>query len=235
MKRIVIFLILFLIAGSLTALGYAFYQLGSHEKNQNNEQATNGDTDAMRTASEKDLSWMKEIIGISDDDAPKEKEVTTEEETQETTTTSTMQLQETSASSTSDLNPTEVPEEDRNEQPKTHEISIEDMGKMDALESTVYDYASRSLSLNAEVRQRTVLLTWTQTASTDFVEYQILRSEQDENPYLPKTTSIKTISDVTQTFYTDSRAKEDTTYYYRICMTRSDTVPACGNVLKIRF
>jgi hypothetical protein len=247
MKRVMIFLILFLIAGSVTALGYSLYQVGIvGDKNATSHQTVSDqNSNADPQDENKDLSWMKEIIGISEDENINTT-TSTIEDTPATSTfiggdmvTSTALLTDLSTSSTSDspddlATSTRKEPNDINLEERT-EPSVQDLGKMDALESTIYDYASKSLALSADIRKGTVSLTWTQTSSESFVDYQIVRSTTDQNPYLPKTSSVKTISNASQTSYTDARVQSDTVYYYRICMTRANAVPACGNVLQIHL
>lgn len=225
MKRFFTFIVLFLIAGSITALGYSLYQLGvigekSPQAQKNTATSTIQET---QNANAKDLSWMKEIKGLSDEDEIKE-------------TTST--ISEPSAPSTKDIIESSTStisfasSSDTNTDTDT-DPTIQDLGKSDALTSTAYDYAFKQLILSAELRHGTVFLTWTPATTETFLSYKVIRSTTDNNPHLPGSTSVKTMTDVTQTAYTDSNIQSGKTYYYRICMTKQGKPSACGNILKV--
>lgn len=228
MKRILVFFILFLIAGSITALGYSLYQIGMIGEKSNSDQtiASVSTSSTQVNANEKDLSWMKEIKGISEDDA-KTQQVTS------TTKEDEMKLQATSTESISGSNATTQQTPDATS--TDTEQSIQDLGKSDALTSTEYDYAFKDLALSVELRHGNVFLSWTPATKETFINYKIIRSTTDENPYFSKTTAIKTQSDVTETAYTDSKIEDGKTYYYRICMTKQGKPPACGNIVKVNL
>lgn len=232
MKRFLILIALFLIAGSITAVGYALFQIGMIGKTENQAVAQNvaTSTNEGSAASKKDLSWMQEIKGLSESTStPSEKE---------TLATSTEDgLNAASTSSTSDTNDSSSSTKDGTNASQTsnHDPVITDLGKSDALTSTVYDYAFKALVLSADIRHGTVFLTWTPATNDSFISYKVLRSTTDENPYYSKNSAVKTIPDVTETAYTDAKVTEGKTYYYRICMTKKDKPPACGNIIQIQF
>lgn len=173
---------------------------------------------------------MQEIKGLSDDQTTSTKSdraTSTNDLTDMTLVTSTI-AQATSSSVNDDAD--KEPADDSSGDPV-----ITDLGKSDALTSTVYDYAFKSLVLSAEMRHGTVFLTWTPATNESFTAYKVIRSTKDENPFYPKTGALKTIKDVAETAYTDSRVNQGETYYYRICMTKKDKPSACGNILKIAF
>lgn len=231
MKRFLTFIVLFLIAGSITALGYSLYQIGviGEKTAQTTDVSATSTAEIAKNDKEKDLSWMKEIKGISEDDAT-EKTTSTKPEP---STTSTEDIIESSTSTLSVASSSDAgTDTDTN---TDTDPSIQDLGKADALTSTIYDYAFKQLVLSAELRHGTVFLTWTPATSETFLNYKVIRSTTDENPHLPNTPSVKTLSDVTQTAYTDSKIQSNSTYYYRICMTKQGKPPACGNILKVRL
>lgn len=200
--------------------------LGEKSNTPKNNNSNTAPTSTQQERDDKDLSWMKEIKGISEDDAKEQR------------TTSTAQADETVSKSTI----TELMDESNvttqqitNATSTDAEPSVQDLGKGDALTSTVYDYAFKDLSLSVELRHGTVFLTWTPSTKETFISYKIIRSTTDENPYFSKTSAIKTQSDVTETAYTDSNVQTGKTYYYRICMTKQGKPPACGNIIKVNL
>lgn len=241
MKRVLTFFVLFLIAGSVTALGYSLYQSGLlGEPVGQTMAATTSTKEEPVQEPDKDLSWLKEIKGLSDDDAVEENSKLTtstqpapEPAMAEVTSTSEGFGELTRATSTRSKNDPGQTNSEVKENESDESTVIEDLGKSDALTSTVYDYAFKALALNVEIRRGAVFLTWTPSTSETFLKYHVVRSANDSNPYLPKSSSLRSFSDVTQTAYTDTTAKSGKTYYYRICMTKDGKPPACGNIVKV--
>lgn len=237
MRKILTLFILFLIAGSITALGYSLYQAGiigtkAASLSQNAQpQATTSTSETQQN--KKDLSWMQQIKGISENDqANNDPASSTNPDDQTTTTTSYLVATSTAPTDTTNdisTSSTTSTDSESGQQAQT----IHDLGKGDALTSTVYDYAFSSLVLTAEIRHGTVFLTWTPATSNTFTSYKVIRSTTDENPYLPKTTALKTLTDVTQTAYTDAKVFSGSSYYYRVCMTKQGKPPACGNTVEV--
>lgn len=239
MKRILTFLTLFLIAGSMTAFGYALFRIGMIGDRDVAASATS----TAKTADEpkqsgsdreKNLSWMQEIKGLSNDD------VSSSTKKDDTATSTLSTNRDASATSTSAQTPDSTDSENEDAQTQepsanTEDPTITDLGKSDALTSSSYDYAFKALVLSAEIRHGTVFLTWTPATNESFTAYKIIRSAKDENPFYPKTGALKTIKEVAETAYTDSRVNQGDTYYYRICMTKKDKPSACGNIIKVTF
>lgn len=238
MKRLLTFLILFLIAGSMTAFGYALFRIGmignQDQSISTSSTAKGGEAQNQNNAAErtKDLSWMQEIKGLSDDASTSTKKDDTP------SSTSTVKEIEKATSTTAER-ATSTSETIDEPEPKPSVVAddptITDLGKSDALTSTAYDYAFKALILSAEIRHGTVFLTWSPATNESFSAYKVIRSTKDMNPFYPKTGALKTIKDVAETAYTDSRVSQGETYYYRICMTKKDKPSACGNILKISF
>jgi hypothetical protein len=237
MKNFLTLVVLFLIAGSMTALGYSFYRAGLIGVGPQASTAASSATSTFsetENPSEKDLSWMQQIRGVSEENEKNQVASSTEEERTSSTSAVEERAEGTLATSSTETGDTSSTTSDEN--PKEEDMraqSITDLGKSDALSSTAYDYAFKSLVLSAELRHGTVFLTWTPATSETFIAYQVVRSTTDENPYSPKTSFIKTTSDVTQTAYTDAAVYAGKTYYYRVCMTKKGKHPACGNILRV--
>lgn len=216
-------LIILLIIGIIIAMGYVIYK--------NNLFGLGGSSNGPNTAGddrERNLDWLDDIRGYSDEDEAMEEEdtATSTEEIDEDSTTSTEDGDETGDGLTEDENG--LIDEDR-------ERGVENLGKADALESTVYDHAFDKLVLFAELRSSGVALEWEPTESASFDEYKIVRSTTDENPYYPKTSAIKTLTNIESTTYFDSGVEPGEDYYYRICFTKTSGRPGCGNILKVSF
>jgi hypothetical protein len=226
MKKIFRNIVIFLILGSLLALGYVIYKNGLIVE-------IRGDAE---TARERNLDWLENIRGYSDSDAPEEEEEETATSTEEGTDESaTSTDQGTDAEDETVDEDAEIDADAEDADGGDRERSVEDLGRSDALESMEYDHAFDKLILSAELRYGGVALEWNPTESERFEAYKVVRSTTDENPYSPKTSAIKTLSNIQSTTYFDSGVESGTDYYYRICYTKDQGRPSCGNILKVRY
>jgi hypothetical protein len=212
-----------LIIGILIALGYIFYKNGFIPGSSDEGQTEEAD------GHERNLDWLNDIRGYSDEE-------TSEEDTEEEMATSPeSDLTTTSTEQGSDEDGLTEDEISGGEGDEDRVRSVENLGKGDALESTVYDHAFDKLILFAELRKTGIALEWNPTESESFDEYKIVRSTSDENPYYPKTSTIKTLSNINSTTYFDSGVQSGMDYYYSICFTKVSGRPVCGNILKVSY
>lgn len=211
MKRFVIFLLL----GTLIALGYVIYKNGFYTEPPSEKVTYESPLPVSATATQPELKEaLDEFADMKAEEPIQGGEVTIPEEAGgETTVTAT-----TGTTDTERIR------------------SIENLGSADAKTSTEYDHAGGELILFAEMKTESIVLEWNRTQSDAFTLYAIVRSTADENPYYPKTNAIVTLDDRMASTYTDTSVRTGTDYFYRICYTRSNNErAACGNILKITY
>jgi len=227
MKKLFKRFILLLIIGILVTLGYVLYKTGFIG---NSADTTSGNGSAEQR--EKNLDWLNGIRGYSDEDEEEDASATsTDDDLDENATSTDDGMAETETSTEEGMDENVFPDGGDADR----ERSVENLGKADALESTVYDHAFDKLVLFAELRSTGVALEWNATESEQFDEYKVVRSTTDENPYYPKSPTIKSLSNIASTTFFDSGVQPGMDYYYRICFTKKSGRPGCGNILKVSF
>lgn len=236
MKSFLIKFVIILIIGSAAAMGYVLYKNGFINIPSGGDEDQVAMTDEER---EKNLEWLNSIRGY-DENADEEENGEDAEDEEATSTEDGLDDEMDTEDSDDAMTEDEAEEVDTEEDTDAagsdeslYERGIENLGKADALESTVYDHAFDKLVLFAELRTDSVALEWNATESEQFKAYKIVRSLTDENPYYPKTNAIKTISNRDSTSYTDTNLEPGTTYYYRVCFEKTDGLPGCGNILRV--
>lgn len=78
-----------------------------------------------------------------------------------------------------------------------------------------------------------VNLQWTQSSTSGFQGYKVVRSESNKDPYYPADGYIRFVTDRSNTAFLDTGTRLGTTYYYRICRLAKDAPVACGNVATV--
>ncbi|MBD3251707.1 hypothetical protein GF380_04625 [Candidatus Uhrbacteria bacterium] len=239
MKKAIITIFIILFLGGIGALGYVLYQNGLISVSPSNETDQTADSEEEETDNERDLGWMNEIPGYSEEDEPANDTIEEEEENDEDTSTTTEDgLDEEDSEKDGASMEEETTIEEEEPKPSTdpdRERGVENLGKGDALESTVYDHAFDKLILFASMTTDSVELEWNASDSDQFDGYVIVRSMTDENPYYPTSQTIQSFSNINRTSYTDTSVKSGIDYYYRVCFKKKEGRPGCGNILKVMF
>ncbi len=96
-----------------------------------------------------------------------------------------------------------------------------------------YQAVSGQLSLAASVEASGVALHWTADTSATFAGYELVRSEDDPDPFWPRSGAVYETSDRSNLTYLDVGAAKGHTYYYRVCARTAAALPDCGDVLTV--
>lgn len=98
-----------------------------------------------------------------------------------------------------------------------------------------YNETVRELVLTATAQTGGVALRWTASTSASFQGYRVVRSLDNPSPYFPKDAAIRMTDDRSNVSYVDAGASKGKTYSYRVCALIKNSLPTCGNILKVSF
>ncbi|MEI7741407.1 MAG: hypothetical protein WCJ29_02785 [bacterium] len=98
-----------------------------------------------------------------------------------------------------------------------------------------FDYTAIELGLAGRVENDGVRLFWSQSTSSSFISYKVVRSTSDTNPYYPKTPAIATLNTKTDVGTMDNAAVKGAKYFYRVCVVRTGLNPQCGSVWTVTY
>ncbi|MFC1598735.1 hypothetical protein ACFL2U_01880 [Patescibacteria group bacterium] len=90
-----------------------------------------------------------------------------------------------------------------------------------------------SLELAAEKKDTGIFLSWSVYNEDDFKNYRIVRSENNGDLRYPDDPVIKSSQSKGYNSYLDSDIKPGKTYYYRVCVSKSNDKVVCGNISKL--
>jgi hypothetical protein len=102
--------------------------------------------------------------------------------------------------------------------------------------SSKFSNVDSELDINITWKYDAIHLDWQEYSGTDFHAYYIIREEGGESTcpyYYSGSDYLKTNINKTQTTYSDTSAESGKTYYYRVCVQKTDKNIDCGGVLKV--
>ncbi len=89
---------------------------------------------------------------------------------------------------------------------------------------------TESLELSSEAKENGIFLSWSAYNKDDFKNYEIVRSETNNDLKYPDDKAIKTSASKGLNSYLDTTAEKNKKYYYRVCVLKLNDKVSCGNV-----
>ncbi len=111
-------------------------------------------------------------------------------------------------------------------------IESEDIEQED--EEPAFSVTDQSLELAADLKQSGVFLSWSIYHAADFKNYKIVRSKNDNNLKYPDNTEIKSSLSRGLNSYLDQSIDSGESYYYRVCVIKTNDKVVCGNVVNMQ-